>query len=242
MARAGLPAWALASACAIFNRPSKKRTFCSCSRVAPRATPVPAAGYAARSRGPTLEKRGERAIHVVCGAYGCAGKLEGVRRGARLVAPHQCEHGREHTSGRECADMRDVRDPRLGGVDERKLPHGLRRKAMTPSPGGPRPANVGVGCEPKGQIVVAARLEQGERAFQMIRASRYSPANQHVIPKVRWATSSANWVLPRRRGERRTHASSSRAAPPARSCRPTSHSPPPIVRTHPRSRTTTCAL
>ena len=38
-----------------------------------------------------------------------------------------------------------------------------------------------------------------ERTFQMSRASRYSPANQQVVPAARWANpaSGANWFDPR---------------------------------------------
>ena len=46
-----------------------------------------------------------------------AGKFEGVRRGARMVAAHQFEEGRVHSSKCERADMGEVRDPRLHAID-----------------------------------------------------------------------------------------------------------------------------
>ena len=48
-----------------------------------------------------------------------ADEFEGVRRDARVVATHQFEHGRVHSSRRERADMGEARDPRLHAVDER---------------------------------------------------------------------------------------------------------------------------
>ena len=65
----------------------------------------PAADRAARSRRPTLEKHAERAPHDQVVLTREAGEFEGVRRGARVVATHQFEQGRVHSSKRERADM-----------------------------------------------------------------------------------------------------------------------------------------
>ena len=45
------------------------------------------------------------------------GELEGVRRGARVVAAHHFEHSCVMSSKREGADMGEVRHPRLHAVD-----------------------------------------------------------------------------------------------------------------------------
>ena len=96
-----------------------------------------------------------------------AGEFEGVRRGARVVATHQFEQGRVHSSKRERADMGEVRDPRLHAVDERNRAIDLAERPRRNRQIGHR-GDAGVLSEAKGQIVVAAGLEQGERPFQMI--------------------------------------------------------------------------
>ena len=63
-----------------------------------------------------------------------SGEFEGVRRGARVVATHQFEHGRVQSSHRERADMGEARDPRLHAVDKRNRAIDRRRAAMTQSP------------------------------------------------------------------------------------------------------------
>ena len=94
-------------------------------------------------------------------------ELEGVRRGARGVATHQFEQGRVHSSKRERADMGEVRHPRLHAVDERNRAIDLAERPRRNRQIG-HCADAGVQSEAKGQIVVAAGLEQGERTFQMI--------------------------------------------------------------------------
>ena len=95
------------------------------------------------------------------------GELEGVRRGARVVATHQFEQGRVHSSKRERADMGEVRDPRLHAVDERNRAIDLAERPRRNRQIGHR-GDAGVLSEAKGQIVVAAGLEQGERTFEVI--------------------------------------------------------------------------
>ena len=114
MARSGSPARASASASAIFNSPSNNRTFCSRSSSTPRrmsSSPSPSAPLC--SGRPALEKHAERAPHGQIMLAREAGEFECVRRGARVVATHQFEQGRVHSSIRERADMGEVRDPRL---------------------------------------------------------------------------------------------------------------------------------
>ena len=95
------------------------------------------------------------------------GEFEGVRRDARDVASHQFEQGRVHFPVRVRANMRDARDPQMGAVNERNRARNVAQRPQSYCEiehcGDP-----GVLSEAKGQIVVAARLEQGERAFQMI--------------------------------------------------------------------------
>ena len=55
------------------------------------------------------EKHPERAPHGQIVLTREPGEFEGVRRGARMVATHQFEQGRVHSSKRERADMREVR-------------------------------------------------------------------------------------------------------------------------------------
>ena len=77
------------------------------------------ADRAALSGRPALEKYAEGAkqgqVMLACEP----GEFESIRRGAGLVATHQFEQGRVHSSKRERADMGEVRDPRLHAVDER---------------------------------------------------------------------------------------------------------------------------
>ena len=96
-----------------------------------------------------------------------AGELECVRRGARVVATHQFEQGRVHSSKRERADVGDARHPRLHAVDKRNRAIDLAERPRRFRQIGHR-ADAGIQSEAKGQIVVAAGLEQGERTFQML--------------------------------------------------------------------------
>ena len=95
------------------------------------------------------------------------GEFEGVRRGASVVATHQFEQGRVHSSKRERADMGEVRDPRLHAVDERNRAIDLAERPRRNRQIGHR-GDAGVHAEAKGQIVVTAGLEQGERPFKVI--------------------------------------------------------------------------
>ena len=80
----------------------------------------PVAGRAGARRSPNPARNTPNAPHMVQVMLAReAGEFEGVRRGARVVAAHQFEHGRVHPSQRERADMGEGRDPRLHAVDER---------------------------------------------------------------------------------------------------------------------------
>ena len=96
-----------------------------------------------------------------------AGEFEGVLRGARVAATHQFEQGRVQSSKRERADMGEVRDPRLHAFYERN-----RAIDLAERPGRNRQVkhrgDTGVLSEAKGQVIVAAGLEQGERPFDVI--------------------------------------------------------------------------
>ena len=96
-----------------------------------------------------------------------AGESECVLRGARIVAPHQFEHRRVKLYVCVRADMRDARDPLLGAVNE-----GNRAIDIAERPGRKGQidyrGDAGVKSKAKGQIVVTAGLEQGERPFQVI--------------------------------------------------------------------------
>ena len=96
------------------------------------------------------------------------GKLDGVLRRAHVVTAHQCEHGRVHSSRRECADMGEARDPRLHAVDERSRAIDLAESPQRSGQIGHR-CDVGVPSEiGRPDIFVAAGLEQGERPFEVI--------------------------------------------------------------------------
>ena len=129
--------------------------------------PEPVGGRAAVRSRPTLEKHAERAKHGQVMLARETGEFEDVRRGARVVATHQFEESRVQSCKRERADMGEVRDPRLHAVDERNraidLAERPRRDRQIDHRG-----DAGVQPEAKGQIVVAAGLEQGERTFQVI--------------------------------------------------------------------------
>ena len=79
----------------------------------------PAADRSAVRGRPTLQKYSERAPQVQVVFTREADKFEGVRRGAHAVATHQFEQGRVHFPVRVRANMRDVRDPQMGAVNER---------------------------------------------------------------------------------------------------------------------------
>ena len=79
----------------------------------------PAADSAGCSGRPTLEKHAERAKHGQVMLTREPGYLKGVRRGARVVAAHQFEHRRVHSSSCERVDMGEVRHPRLHAINER---------------------------------------------------------------------------------------------------------------------------
>ena len=85
----------------------------------------------------------------------------------REAAAHQFEQSRVHVPVRVGADMRQARDPRLRVANEGDRPSDVahrpqcerevmhRRDARVPS-------------KTEREIVVAPRLEQGQRAFQMV--------------------------------------------------------------------------
>ena len=127
----------------------------------------PAADRAARSGRPTLQKHAERAPQGQVVLTREPGQLEGVRRGARGAATHQFEQGRVDFSHAERAGMGQVRDPCLHALDKRSraidLAERPQRKRQIE-----HGRDAGVSPEAKGQIVVAAGLERGERVFQMI--------------------------------------------------------------------------
>ena len=95
------------------------------------------------------------------------GKLEGVRRGARMVATHQFEQRRVHSSKRERANMGEIRHSRLHPVDERNRAIDLTERPQREGEIAHR-GDAWVNSKAKGKIVVAAGSEQGERTFQMI--------------------------------------------------------------------------
>ena len=106
------------------------------------------------------------------------GELESILRGAHAVAAHQFEQRRMLLSERERADMGDGRRAASAAPS-------TRDSARSTSPSGHKAiaradhcGDAGVMPEAKGQIVVAAGLEQGERAFKMFPRFAYSPANQ----------------------------------------------------------------
>jgi hypothetical protein len=127
----------------------------------------PTADRAAYIGRPTLEKHAVRAKQGQVMLTREAGEFEGVLRGARVAATHQFEQGRVQSSKRERADMGEVRDPRLHAFYERN-----RAIDLAERPGRNRQVkhrgDTGVLSEAKGQVIVAAGLEQGERPFEVI--------------------------------------------------------------------------
>ena len=64
--------------------------------------------------------------------------------------------------------MGEVRDPRLSAVDERNRSSDVAHRPQCDARDNAIASDAGVRSEAKSQIIVAAGLEQGERAFQMI--------------------------------------------------------------------------
>ena len=119
------------------------------------------------------------------------GELEGVRRGAREVTTHHLEYGRKRSAVRKRADVGEVGHPLMHAINERNCAIDVAER-----PGRHRQidhrGDARVLSEAKGQIVVAAGLEQVERLLEVIpRLRRDPPASQHVIPTTRWATPAS---------------------------------------------------
>ena len=122
-ARPGSPARASASASAIFTRPSKIRMFCARKLVDGFTHVIEAQRRSRRSR--RLPNPGEirrSAPHRQLVLASELGKLDGVRSAASVVATHQFEQGRVHSSKRERPDMGALRHPRLHTINERNRP------------------------------------------------------------------------------------------------------------------------
>ena len=90
-----------------------------------------------------------------------------VRANARDVATHQLEHRRMHCRVSLRSDMADAGGSRPCALDE-----GQRAGELAHRPESYRQeeqrADARIMAEAEGEVVVPARLEQGERAFQMI--------------------------------------------------------------------------
>ena len=92
--------------------------------------------------------------------------------------------------------------------------------------------DAGVPSEAKGEIVVAAGLEQGKRAFQMILRLAIFSGEPASDPGGAMGDAGLGRIRasPRRRRGRPSRAPASTATRRARSCRPISRSRPPTVR------------
>jgi hypothetical protein len=91
----------------------------------------------------------------------------GVQRGLRKVAAHQPEQSRVDSPECERADMRDACCPRPSVVDKGQSARDVAQRPKREREERHR-RDTRVLSEAEGQIVVAAGLEQGERAFQML--------------------------------------------------------------------------
>ena len=85
--------------------------------------------------------------------------------GARTVAAHQGEEGRLTCAKRERGGVGKARDPRFHSLNERNRSVDLAKRPRNERQIDHR-SDAGIRREAKRQIVVAAGLEQGERAFQ----------------------------------------------------------------------------
>jgi hypothetical protein len=94
-------------------------------------------------------------------------EFSGVPRGAREVAAHQIEPGRNIYPIRARRNMRELRDPGLGAANERN-----RRFNVAQRPRCNRKVkhcrDAGILSEAKGEVVVTPGLKQRDSAFQMV--------------------------------------------------------------------------
>ena len=194
----------------------------------------PAARRAVRSGRPTLEERGERAKLGQVMLARQPGEFGGLLRDPHTVAAHQVEQRRMVPSKRQRAAIRDGGETRPsvfgqghGALDVAERPQGHRRAQQD--------GGADVNPEAKGQIVVAARLEQGERAFEIVarfpdtlRRTGRSPRRRDTRCRPR-----GNWGSPGRRRGTSRHGPASTTSRHERSCLPTGHSRRPADRTGP---------
>ncbi len=139
--------------------------------------------------------------------------------------------------------MGEARDPRLGAADERNRAFDVAQRPQREREVEHR-RDAGVLSEAKGQIVVAAGLEQGERAFQMI--ARFAILSGEPMRDSGDAMSDSGLG---RIGSRLDVAEEGLGVRPHRrqlaphaSCRPTGRSRPPAVRARPCRRPRTREL
>ena len=100
------------------------------------------------------------------------GEFDGVRRDARQVAAHQIKQGRVHLPARACRHGRPARSAPPGAANERSRALDIAQRPQDKREIEHR-GDAGVRSKAKGQIVVAARLEQGECALQVIARFTY---------------------------------------------------------------------
>src|ERR1700679_1824474 len=93
-----------------------------------------------------------------------ADEFESALRAANVVATHQFEQSRVHSSKTKRANMRNACHSRLHGVDERHRAIDLAERPRRYRQIGHR-GDAGVHPEAKSEIIVAAGLEQGEGTF-----------------------------------------------------------------------------
>ena len=87
--------------------------------------------------------------------------------------------------------MGEVRHPRLHPFDERNGAIDVAEKAMTQSPASPSRRRRGHESEAKGQIIVAAGLEQDERPFELIARFTIIAGKPACEPRSAWATPTS---------------------------------------------------
>jgi hypothetical protein len=126
----------------------------------------PFARRAAFGPRPTVEKHPERAPQRKILLTRDALEFNDVRRGAREAAPHQFEHGRVHMPVGARRDVRHSAESPLSAANKRNRAFDVAQRPQRNREVEHR-SDPGVMSEPKGEVVVAAWLEQRQSLFQV---------------------------------------------------------------------------
>ena len=202
MARSRSPARASASASVIFDQPVEIHV------VLLRVSEFDAAAHVRRVPSPSVlpsvvappSRKSPNALHIGRSCSRAIRASSTAFGAAREWSPRISSNKADvHIRERMGADMRQVRDPRLGTPNERNRASDVAERPQRERQIGHRP-NARVPSKAKRQIVVAPRLEQCQRAFQII--PRFAIVSGEPARRVRLRDGRrrppANWVYPPR--------------------------------------------